>query len=107
MTNAASDQLIRRWSEQFRKDCLAAGIVTGLRDRSDQIWQHAFQLLQRESSEYRNAVDAEFAEESKAHCNTLLRTIVAIAERSGKTPGPTHSSSCAHTRHGARAIACR
>ena len=72
MTNAASDQLIRRWSEQFRNDSVAAGIVRGLRDRSDEIWQHAFQLLQRESSEYRNAVDAEFTKESKAHCHTLL-----------------------------------
>ena len=79
MTNAVSDQLIRRWSEQFRKDSLAAQIVADLRDRSDEIWQHAFDLLQRESSEYRNAVDAEFARESKAHCNTLLHTIVAIA----------------------------
>jgi sugar diacid utilization regulator len=88
MTSAVSDQLIRRWSERFRKDSLAAMIVTGLRDRGDEIWQHAFDLLQRESSEYRNAVDAEFARESKAHCNTLLQTIVAIAEPGGKNCPP-------------------
>jgi sugar diacid utilization regulator len=87
MTKAVSDQLIRRWSEQFLNDSLAAKIVAGLRDRSDAIWQHAFHLLQRESSEYRNAVDAEFARESRAHCNTLLQTIVAIAERGGKNSG--------------------
>jgi sugar diacid utilization regulator len=87
MTSAVSDQLIRRWSEQFRKDSLAARIVAGLRDRSDDIWQHTFHLLQRESPEYRNAVDAEFARESQAHCSTLLRTILAIAERRVKKPG--------------------
>jgi sugar diacid utilization regulator len=87
MTNAVSDQLVRRWSEQFRNDSVAARIVSGLRDRSDEIWQHAFHLLQRESPEYRNAVDAEFASESKAHCNTLLQTIVAIAERRARTSG--------------------
>jgi sugar diacid utilization regulator len=87
MANAVSDQLIHRWSEQFRKDSLAARIVTGLGNRSDEIWQQAFHLLQRESPEYRNAVDAEFTEESRAHCNTLLRTIVAIAERGSKKSG--------------------
>ena len=39
MTNVVSDQLISRWSEQFRKDPLAAKIVGGLRDRSDEIWR--------------------------------------------------------------------
>jgi sugar diacid utilization regulator len=81
MTSAVSDQLICRWSEQFCNDSLAASIVAGLRDRSDEIWQHTFHLLQRESPEYRNAVDAEFARESQAHCSTLLRTIVSIAEQ--------------------------
>jgi sugar diacid utilization regulator len=81
MASPAADQLIRQWGERFRKDPVAAGIVTGLRDRGDEIWQHAFQLMQRESPEYRNSVDAEFTKESKSHCSELLRTIVAVAER--------------------------
>ena len=79
MANADADRLVRRWGERFRKDRLAAGVLIGLRERSDDIWRHAFELLQRESPEYRNAVDAHFAAESKAHCNELLRTIIAIA----------------------------
>ena len=81
MASAHADQQVRRWGERFRKDQVAAGVVLALRDRGDEIWRHAFEHLQRESPEYRNSVDAEFAEESKAHCNELLRTIVAIAAR--------------------------
>jgi PucR C-terminal helix-turn-helix domain/GGDEF-like domain len=81
MASAHADQLVRRWGERFRKDPVAAAVVVALRDRGDEIWRHAFEHLQRESPEYRNSVDAEFAEESKAHCNELLRLIVAIAAR--------------------------
>jgi hypothetical protein len=81
MATADGDLLVRKWSEAFGKDRLAAGVVTRLDDRSDEIWQHTFELLQRESPEYRNSVDAEFAAESKAHCNELLRMIVAVAAR--------------------------
>ena len=69
MTTSQTNILLREWRERFRNDRLAAGVVTGLRDRADEIWRHAFTLLQRESSEYRNSVDDEFAMESKAHCN--------------------------------------
>jgi PucR-like helix-turn-helix protein/diguanylate cyclase with GGDEF domain len=81
MASAHADQQVRRWGERFRRDPVAAGVVLALRDRGDEIWRHAFEHLQRESPEYRNSVDAEFAEESKAHCNELLRMIVAIAAR--------------------------
>jgi PucR C-terminal helix-turn-helix domain/GGDEF-like domain len=81
MASEAPAAVLRRWGERFAKDALAARIVAGFRARADDIWRHAFTLLQRESPEYRNAVDAEFAEESKAHCNELLRTIVSIAAR--------------------------
>jgi hypothetical protein len=79
VSNARTYALIRQWGEQFRRAPLAAGVVTGLRHRSDEIWQRAFELLKRESPEYRNSVDDEFTKESKAHCNELLRMIVAIA----------------------------
>jgi hypothetical protein len=65
-------------------------VIIGLRERSDEIWQRAFELLRRESPEYRNSIDDEFTKESKAHCNELLRMIVAIASakvrRSGVEP---------------------
>jgi hypothetical protein len=79
MSSARTDALIRHWRDQFRRAPLAAGVVMALRQRSDEIWQHAFELLKRESPEYRNSVDDEFTTESKAHCNELLRMIVAIA----------------------------
>jgi hypothetical protein len=70
---------MRHWRGQFRRAPLAANAVAALRQRSDEIWQHAFELLKRESPEYRNSVDDEFTKESKSHCNELLRLIVAIA----------------------------
>jgi len=79
MPEAPSYTLIRRWCDRLRSDPLARSAIIGLRSRADEIWQHAFVLLQRESPEYRNSVDDEFARESKAHCNELLQTIIAIA----------------------------
>ena len=78
MPESRAEALLRQWHDQFRKDPLASRVVAGLRDRAGEIWQHAFRLLQEESPEYRNAVDDEFAKESKAHCGELLQTIVAI-----------------------------
>jgi hypothetical protein len=79
MAEASSHMLIQRWRDRLLKDPLARSVIVGLRSRADEIWQHAFELLQRESPEYRNSVDDEFARESKSHCNELLRMIVAIA----------------------------
>jgi hypothetical protein len=90
MPDPRSDRLVREWSDRFRRDPLAKAVVASLRGRADDIWHHAFQLLQRESPEYRNSVDDEFAKESKAHCNELLRFIIAVAvgetKRSGLDP---------------------
>lgn len=51
MPTVPSDQLIRRWSERFRKHALATRVVVDLRGRADQISQGAFQRLQHESLE--------------------------------------------------------
>jgi hypothetical protein len=86
MPNPRSDGLVRQWADRFRKDALASGVVAGLHGRGDEIWQRAFELLRRESPEYRNSVDDEFTKESKSHCNELLRTIIAVAAgRTGKS----------------------
>ena len=87
MSTSQTNILLREWHERFRKDQLAAGVVTGLRDQSEKIWRHAFTLLQRESPEYRNSVDDEFTIESKAHCNELLTTIIAIVAGRAKKSG--------------------
>jgi hypothetical protein len=79
MLGSKADALIRQWGGRFRKDRLAAGVVAGLKERSSEIWQGTFELLQQESPEYRNSVDDEFTKESKSHCNELLRAIIAIA----------------------------
>jgi PucR C-terminal helix-turn-helix domain/GGDEF-like domain len=85
MPDLRGEALVSQWHERFRKDVLASSVVLALRNRSDEIWRHAFELLQQESPEYRNAVDDEFSRESKAHCGELLQTIVAIAAgRAGK-----------------------
>ena len=78
MPGSRGEVLVRQWHEQFKKDALASGVVAGLRERSSQIWRHTFELLTEESPEYRNAIDDEFTQESKAHCGELLRTIVSI-----------------------------
>src|ERR1700726_5222422 len=79
MLGSKADALIRQWGGRFRADPLAAGVVAGCKERSNQIWQGTFELLQQESPEYRNSVDDEFTKESKSHCNELLRAIVAVA----------------------------
>src|SRR3984893_9629055 len=79
MLGSKADALIRQWGGRFRKGRLAAGVVAGLKERSSEIWQGTFELLQQESPEFRNSVDDEFTKESKSHCNELLRLIVAIA----------------------------
>jgi hypothetical protein len=81
MPDTRGRTLVRQWGERFRKDALAARIVAGLKHQADVIWQGAFDLLKRESPEYRNAVDDKFTAESKSHCNELLRMIVAVASR--------------------------
>jgi len=84
MPGARGTALIRQWHERFRQDPLAAQVVAGLRGRSGEIWHHTFQLLQQESPEYRNSVDAEFTDESRAHCGELLRTIISIPNGGGE-----------------------
>jgi hypothetical protein len=76
---ASANDKVREWSEEFRKAPLARRVVASLRDRSAEIWQRTFQLLQQESPEYRNSVDEEFTNESQSHCKQLLNTIIAIA----------------------------
>src|SRR6516164_5864359 len=79
MTQFRAEEFVRHWSGRFRADRIASGIVGGFGKRSDEIWHRAFELLKRESPEYRNAVDDEFTKESKSHCAELLQLIVAIA----------------------------
>jgi hypothetical protein len=70
---------VREWSARFRQDSLASGVVAGLRDRGDEIWEGALNLLQRESPDYQTSVDTELTKRSKQHCDKILQTIIAIA----------------------------
>src|ERR1700730_15661535 len=79
MLSSHVDKLIRQWGERFRQDPLASRIAASLYNRSHEIRERTFELLQRESSEYRNSIDDEFTKESKSHCNELLKTIIAVA----------------------------
>jgi len=85
-----ADPQVRQWSDRFRKHPLAGKVVAGLQKRSTEIWQRTFDLLQRESPEYRSSVDEEFTKESRSHCRELLSTIIAVAagqaERAGADP---------------------
>src|SRR5206468_4328884 len=75
----ASDPRIMEWRERFQKAPLARDVVASLEGRAPEIWRRTFDLLRKESPEYRNAVDDEFTAESKGHCAELLGAIVAIA----------------------------
>jgi hypothetical protein len=66
------------WSERIRESRLAAAVVASLEGRAPEIWRRTFDLLRKESPEYRNAVDDQFTVESKSHCGELLSAIVAI-----------------------------
>ena len=74
-----ADPRLADWRERFAKSPLARTVVTGLKTRAQDIWRRTFDLLRKESPEYRNAVDGEFTAESKSHCGELLETIVSIA----------------------------
>ena len=67
------------WRERFRESPLAKEVIASLEGRAEEIWRGTFELLRKESPEYRNAVDDEFTAESKGHCGELLKAIVAIA----------------------------
>jgi hypothetical protein len=82
---AATDARLSSWKERFQKAPLARKVVTGLEGRAEEIWRRAFDLLRKESPEYRNAVDDEFTSESKSHCGELLKAIIGIA--SGRLGG--------------------
>jgi hypothetical protein len=73
------------WSERIKESLLAAEVVASLAGRAPEIWRRTFDLLRKESPEYRNAVDDEFTIESKNHCGELLAAIVAIG--AGKPTG--------------------
>ncbi|MCL4486683.1 MAG: helix-turn-helix domain-containing protein [Chloroflexi bacterium] len=78
MTVMSNYQGYLAWSERIRDSPLAAEVVASLEGRAPEIWRRTFDLLRKESPEYRNAVDDEFTVESKSHCGELLATIVAI-----------------------------
>ena len=75
----AMELRLRAWSNRFQRVPLAKEVVAGLDGRADEIWRGTFELLRKESPEYRNAVDHEFTAESKRHCGELLAMIVRIA----------------------------
>src|SRR5262249_46641332 len=75
----ASDRWLANWSHGFEQTPLARKVVAALQGRDQEIWTRTFDLLRRESPEYRNAIDDEFTAESKRHCGELLQTIIAIA----------------------------
>src|SRR5579859_6942275 len=67
------------WSERIQESRLAVAAVASLAGRAPEIWRRTFDLLRKESPEYRNAVDDEFTAESKRHCGELLEGIIGIA----------------------------
>jgi PucR C-terminal helix-turn-helix domain len=73
--------LIRQWGGRFRKDPLAAAVVAGLKQRSGEIWQGTFRLLQQESPEYRNSVDDE--QRLGVHTNTVYFRLNRVKKLTG------------------------
>ena len=85
---AGTDSRLVEWSARFEKSPLAKEVVTSLSGRTQEIWWRTFDLLRKESPEYRNAVDDEFTAESKSHCGELLQAIVSIASSRFSGPDP-------------------
>lgn len=85
-TMTSADPRLEEWSARFEKTPLAKEVVTQLQGQAQEIWRGTFELLRKESPEYRNAVDDEFTAESKSHCGELLEAIVGLA--SGRAFGP-------------------
>src|SRR5215467_11146495 len=79
MAMPAGDPRLVEWGERFRRLPLAREVVASFEGKAQEIWRGTFDLLRKESPEYRNAVDDEFTMESKSHCGELLAVIVAIA----------------------------
>jgi len=79
MAMPAGDPRLVEWGERFRRLPLAREVVASFEGKAQEIWRGTFDLLRKESPEYRNAVDDEFTAESKSHCSELLKAIVAIA----------------------------
>ena len=76
------------WTTRIRESRLAVEVVASLAGRASEIWGRTFELLNKESPEYRNAVDDEFTAESKSHCGELLAAIVAIGAGRLDEPDP-------------------
>jgi sugar diacid utilization regulator len=76
------------WSERIHESQLARDLIASLEGRAKEIWVRTFELLRKESPEYRNAVDDEFTDESKSHCGELLSAIVSIGAGQLKGPDP-------------------
>ena len=68
---AAADSRLSNWKQRFQKAPLARRVVTELERRADEICRRTFDLLRKESPEYRNAVDDESTAESKTHYGEL------------------------------------
>src|SRR5436305_6969232 len=81
-------ELSGTWKKRISSSALAAEVIAGLDHRTDEIWKGTFDLLRKESPEYRNAVDEAFTSESKRHCGELLSTIVAIGAGNLKSSDP-------------------
>ena len=79
MAMPAGDPRLVDWRERFLKSPLAREVVASFEGKAQEIWRGTFDLLRKESPEYRNAVDDEFTAESKSHCGELLGAIIAIA----------------------------
>src|SRR5215467_11365664 len=85
MAMPAGDPRLVEWGERFRRLPLAREVVASFEGKAQEIWRRTFDLLRKQSPEYRNAVDDEFTVESKSHCGELLRAIIGIA--SGRLGG--------------------
>lgn len=81
-------ELTRSWNKRISSSVLATEVIAGLDDRAAEIWKGTFDLLRKQSPEYRNAVDDAFTAESKRHCGELLSTIVAVGRGRLKAADP-------------------
>ena len=83
-----AETLIRDWETRLHANALASRILAALKMRKSELQRCALDGLARENPQFERATSKQFREEALGHCDTILQTMLAIAEGRAVTLGP-------------------
>ena len=83
-----AETLIRDWETRLHANALASRILAALKTRKSDLQRSALDGLARENPQFERATSKQFREEALGHCDTILQTMLAIAEGRAATLGP-------------------